>query len=291
MTILDAKTFNKQRAEFNKRVRAYAINTGAHSAFTMANFIAFELLQPSKTSEFITDDDLAEKLNMHVNSIPRLRKQLIPLGLVVTPGKWKGNATEYSIGPTKPTIGDGLSDSAKPTMGDGLCTAKPTIGESRSPQSVSPKPTMGGDTLTIEDTRSKTPRERARADARAALSLGATQDSQKVEILPPEKATKPSRRRANGGTPLNQDWQPGEEDLNFATKNGVTPEELKTETQSYRDFGHATPSMTFRKWITRFIKHKRSQPNIRAEGVGLAGVLTGLTTALAAREARTKAPP
>src|SRR5882672_4232618 len=122
---LDAKAFNEMRAKFNERVRRYAISAGAHAAFTLANYIAFDLLRPSKQSDFITDEELAVELNMSVSTIQRLRKKLVPLGLVVTPGKWRSKATEYAVGPAKGVMDDTLSNTGKHVMDDTLSDRKP----------------------------------------------------------------------------------------------------------------------------------------------------------------------
>src|SRR6266446_2938133 len=107
---LDAKAFNEMRAKFNERVRSYAISAGAHAAFTLANYIAFDLLRPTKQSNFISHEELAKAVNMGVRTVQRLLAELVPLGLVVEPGNGRGKASVYRIGPAKGVTDDTLSD-------------------------------------------------------------------------------------------------------------------------------------------------------------------------------------
>jgi hypothetical protein len=265
---LDAKAFNRQRAEFNERVRDYAIESGEHSAFVMANYVAFKLLRPHKQHEFITDDELAGRLNMNRRTLNRLRKKLIPLGLAVILGKWKGKATEYAIGPAKRDTGDTLYDVSKR---DTDVTLSSTKRDSCVHQSVTPeasKRDTGVTSLTREDTRRI--QERARALARGSLSEPAfdsnLEEAKNGELLPPE-----DKRRQGRPTPLPPDWQPTDEDWIHAAEQGLTGGDIEHEAQRFRDWVAETAkksgdwSATWRRFVGNSRQNKRHRRRTLAE--------------------------
>ncbi len=286
---LDAKAFNEMRAKFNERVRRYAISAGAHAAFTLANFIAFDLLRPTKQSNFISQEELAKAVNMGIRTVQRLLAELVPLGLVVEPGNGRGKASVYRIGPAKGVTDGTLSQVGNHATGDTLSDEKGAIERQERAPSDDKKGVTGDAPLTrkIQEERGK---KRERAQVRAALSQPAEDfqnlDGKEGEIIQPRKRTRRSLRRAANGTALNLDWQPSDEDLSFAAES-LTPDVVKRETQSYRDFGHTLSGMTYRKWITRAIEHEQGKPNAQPEGLGLGAFMRGLEGALSAK----KVPP
>ena len=78
------------------------------------------------------------------------------------------------------------------------------------------------------------------------------------ELTPPQQP-KPKRTARANGQRLDKDWQPTPKDLAFATKHGLTPEEIEHEANRFRDTWVSKPGKdgrkldweaTWRNWIT-----------------------------------------
>src|SRR6266436_3768334 len=193
---LDAKAFNEMRAKFNERVRSYAISAGAHAAFTLANYIAFDLLRPTKQSNFISHEELAKAVNMGVRTVQRLLAELVPLGLVVEPGNGRGKASVYRIGPAKGVTDDTLSQVGNHATGDTLSDEKGDIQRQERAPSDDKKGVTGDAALTRRKIQEERPNERERADARSTPSPG-PKDFQNCEWKDGQSDTTPARVAAD----------------------------------------------------------------------------------------------
>jgi|SRR6266404_3752349 hypothetical protein len=273
---LDAKAFNEMRAKFNERVRSYAISAGAHAAFTLANYIAFDLLRPTKQSNFISHEELAKAVNMGVRTVQRLLAELVPLGLVVEPGNGRGKASVYRIGPAKGVTDDTLSQVGNHATGDTLSDEKGDIQRQERAPSDDKKGVTGDAALTRRKIQEERPNERERADARSTPSPG-PKDFQNCEVkdgevLPPQKATGPGNGRTAKATPLPPGWQPTDEDWDYASREcGLTADEIDSEVARFRDWCAEKGTRSFdwsaswRRFVGNSRQHRRNKRRSRGD--------------------------
>ena len=167
-------------------------------------------------------------------------------------------------------------------MGDGLCTAKPTTGESQSPQSVSPKPTTGGDTLTREDSRRGSKRESAQARSTHSEPPFDFKNSEvkEGEILPANVPGKP--------THIPHDWQPSGDEWAYAAAQKLTGDEIEREAQAFRDWAARKGIKSF-DWAAEwrsFLRNVRHDGSQRSWRRSTADVAMELALEAEARETR-----
>jgi biotin operon repressor len=257
----DPSDFNRQRAEFNTLVRRYVARRKLPwLVFGLANHIAFDELKPNKQSAFISQEELAAAMNTSVRNVRRALTVLEPLGLAIQAGRGRGKASVYQLVP--PTI---KADTGVPF------SAAQKSGQIRSEKRTNPSLKADTGVRPLQDkNQDLDPRESARSRAAPSpdedFQLFETKEG---EILPPL-----GRSRTAKPAPLPDGWQPDDDGRAYATKAGLTDEDVQDELQKFSNYYVANGARRAdwdAAWLRWIDTSKKNRSNQRRTLAGRAG--------------------
>jgi len=252
-----------------------ALNASSH-AYKLAGLLCWKYGNKDGAI-FPAQETLAADLGIMERTVRTLIKdELVPIGLKVDirRGPRTGNKVSfYSFGEPDPqlVIPEIRNLNTRRNSGSQTPKSDPNLGVSAQLFRCPDDNNSGSQTPPNQKIDPIEGSKRESAQARASLSEPAFDSHSEVkdgEILPPENG--PGRHQGKPA-PLPPDWQPSDEDWDYASQQGLVAEDIDNETQRFRDWtaenGKVSRdwSASWRRFVGNSRLHKRNWRGTRGD--------------------------